>query len=87
MRLQAIGRMGTVRMHGGRAMNDNPMVRIELTVPYELAAVLAAKPQYVFSERMYLNLLDILTPDQEAALATAKVHPRPLVFPREVVQA
>lgn len=68
-------------------MNDNPMVEVKMVMPLELASVFAAKPQFVWSERMQNNLMSILTDEQKAALNAAGCEARPLVFPQEVAQA
>lgn len=67
---------------------QNPMVRVELVVPRDLAALFAAKPQYLYSERMQAVLLDVLTEDQINELIERGVRARPVVFPNvaEVVR-
>jgi hypothetical protein len=61
------------------------VVEVPLQLPMALALRWSVQTQYVVSERMMLNLMSILTPDQVAALEEASVEFQPVVFPKEGV--
>lgn len=60
---------------------SNPTVVVPLVMPLELATVLAQKTQWCFSDRMYAQLIDLLTDEQIIKLQELKVSPRPIVLP------
>lgn len=63
----------------GMAHVDDQIVLVA-QVPVQLATILMAKPQFLYSERMYDVLQDILTDEQKELLEAASVEARPLVF-------